>query len=59
MNGVRRGQLVAALLGAVGGVLLAIVATKAIPRMMFQMMPRMMQNLMAQMGKGDCSPAEM
>ena len=58
MRDVRRGQLLAATIGAVGGALLAIIATKAIPKMMSQMMPRMMQNMMAQMGNGDCSPAE-
>jgi len=43
--------LVAALFGAIGGGIIVALATRAIPRIMSQMM--------AQMGEGDCDPAEM
>ena len=54
-----RGYIVAAALGALGGMLLATIATRAIPRIMSGMMSGMMQNMMAQMGAGDCDPGEM
>jgi hypothetical protein len=51
--------LLSALLGAIGGGILVIVATKAIPTLMTRMMTGMMQNMMAQMGACDCNPKEM
>jgi len=51
--------ILAAGLGALGGGLLVAVATRAIPKMMSKMMAGMMQNMMAQMGEGDCDPADM
>jgi hypothetical protein len=48
----------AAGLGAVGGGILIAMATKAIPKMMGRMMAGMMDTLMAQMGEGECDPAE-
>ena len=54
-----RGYAVAALLGAIGGGLVVALATRAIPRMMSEMMTNMMQSRMAQMETGGCSPAEM
>lgn len=50
-----RGYVLAAVLGAIGGGLIVTVATRAIPKMM----SGMMRNMMAQMGEGGCSPAEM
>ncbi len=49
-----QGYFLAAGLGAVGGGLLIAVATRAIPKMM----AGMMENMMAQMGEGDCDPAD-
>jgi hypothetical protein len=51
------GYVLAAALGALGGGLIVLWATKAIPKMMSQMMAGMMQNMMTQMkesGGGDC-----
>jgi hypothetical protein len=53
-----QGYFLAAGLGAVGGGLLIAVATRAIPKMMSKMMAGMMENMMAQMGEGDCDPAD-
>ncbi len=54
-----RGYVIAALLGAIGGGIIVALATRAIPKMMSQMMAQMMPKMMAQMGEGDCGPAEM
>jgi hypothetical protein len=54
-----RGYVLAAVFGALAGGLAVALATRAIPKMMSQMMSGMMQNMMAQMGEGDCDPAEM
>ncbi len=48
-----------ALLGAIGGGLLVTVATRAIPKMMSQMMSGQMRQMMARMKEGGCDPAEM
>ncbi len=53
-----RGYFLAAGLGALGGGLLVILATRAIPKMMSQMMAGMMQNMTSQMGEGGCTPSE-
>ena len=53
-----RGYFLAAALGALGGGLLVIWATRAIPKMMSQMMAGMMQNTMSQMSKEGCTPSE-
>ncbi len=50
--------VIAFLLGAAGGGLLVTLATRAIPKMMSQMMAGMMQNMMAHMGEEGCNPAE-
>ncbi len=47
--------LISVLLGAVGGGILVIVATKAIPTMM----ANMMRNMMSHMGECGCNPPEM
>ena len=54
-----KGYALAAFLGAIGGGLLVTCATKAIPRMMSQMMSDRMQNMMACMGEGGLNPPEM
>jgi hypothetical protein len=54
-----RGYLLAAALGAAGGGLITILATRAIPKIMSQMMSEMMQNMAACIDEGECSPAEM
>ena len=53
-----KGYLLAAGLGAIGGGLVIAALTKAIPKMISKMMAGMMQNMMAQMGDGNCDPAE-
>ena len=53
-----QGYFLAAGLGAIGGGLLSAVATRAIPKMMSKLMTGMMENMMAQMGEGDCDPAD-
>lgn len=51
--------LIAAVLGALGGGLAVVVATKALPEMMSELGPKMMQKMMGQMGEDGCDPAEM
>ena len=58
-NDQTRRTILAAVLGALGGGLVVVIATRAIPKIMSQMMPGMMRNMMAHMGEGGCSPAEM
>ena len=54
------GYLLTAFVGAIAGGLVVAFATRAIPKMMSQMMEGMMQNVMAQMGgEGACDPSEM
>ncbi len=48
------GYILAVALGAIGGGFLVTVVTKAIPKMM----AGMMENMMAEMGAGDCAPAD-
>lgn len=55
----KRGYLLAALMGAIGGGLVVALVTEAIPRMMRHRMSGTMQRMMSQMGKGGCDPAEM
>lgn len=50
-----RGYLLATLIGAIGGGVLTIAVTKAIPKIML----RTMQNMMVQMQNGSCNPEEM
>lgn len=54
----RRNYILAASLGAIGGGVLVVVVTRAIPRMMSQMMSGMMRNMMSQMGQAGCDPAQ-
>ena len=55
----RKNYAIAVLLGAKGGGLFITLATKAIPKIMTQMMSGMMQNMMSQMSEGGCDPSEM
>jgi hypothetical protein len=50
----KRGYALAIIIGAIGGGLLAVIVTKAVPRMM----SGMMQNMMMQMKKDGINPAE-
>ena len=54
----KAGYVLAALLGAVAGGLVAIVGTRALPKMMSQIMSGMMQNMMTAMGEKGCDPSE-
>jgi hypothetical protein len=54
-----KGYLLVGLLGALGGGLAVVVATKAIPNMMSKMMARMMQSMMACIGQDGVEPEEM
>ncbi len=51
--------LISALLGAIGGGILVIVATRAIPTMMTNMMSGMMRKMMSNMGECGCNPQQM
>ena len=50
----KKGYILAAALGIIGGGAIVAIATKAIPRMM----SGMMQNMMARMAEGGCNPAD-
>ncbi len=52
MDSNKKGYGFAVALGAVGGGLFAVLATKAIPKIMPQMMLGMMRNMMTAMGSG-------
>ena len=55
-NSQAKGYILVAALGALGGGLLVIWATKAVPKMMSQMMQGMMNNMMSQMSEQGCMP---
>ncbi len=56
----RRGPyLISALLGAFGGGILVIIATRAIPNMMANMLSGMMGKMMSHMGECGCNPQQM
>ena len=54
----RRVYFLIALLGAIGSGLVAVLATKAIPKMMSKIMQSMMQNMMVSMRESGCDPAD-
>ena len=54
----RVNYFLAASLGAIGGGIFVLVATRALPRVMSQMMTGMMRNMMSQMGEEGCDPSE-
>jgi len=49
----------AALLGAIGGGIIVALATRAIPKIVSDMMSGMMQNTMSRMRESGCHMAEM
>jgi glycerol uptake facilitator-like aquaporin len=51
--------VLAAILGAFAGGLLVAVLTRAVPRMMSDMMAVTMRNMMASAGEGTCDPIDM
>ena len=54
-----RGKLVlAALLGAAGGGLVVVLATRAIPRLMGRAMSQVIQSMSAHTGEESCNPAD-
>ncbi len=55
----RSPYLISTLLGAIGGGILVIIATKAIPTMMANMISGMMRKMISQMGGCGCNPQEM
>ena len=55
----RKNYAITFLLGAFGGGLFVALATKAIPRIMSQMMSGMMQNMVNRMRDSGCDPSEM
>ena len=54
----KRGYLLVALLGALGGGILVAAVTNMLPRMMSNMMSGMMENMQGMMGEEGCSPEE-
>lgn len=59
MSDQRKNYAVTFLLGAIGGGILVTLATKAIPKMVTQIMSGMMQNMMSHMSESGCDPSEM
>jgi hypothetical protein len=55
----KSGYILAAILGAVGGGAAVAFATDAVPKMLSRVMSGMMGNMMAELGAGECDPAEM
>ena len=55
----RKHYTVAILLGAIGGGLFVALATRAIPKMMAQIISGMMQNMISHMRESGCEPSEM
>jgi hypothetical protein len=53
-----RGYLLAVAVGATGGGLAVLVATRAVPRMISAVMAGMMREMMSGMGEEGCSPAQ-
>ena len=59
INSPAKGYILVALLSAFGGGFIVAVLTKAIPKMIQQIMSGMMRNMMAEMSRSGCSPGEM
>ena len=53
-----KGYTISALLGAIAGGFIVLIATKALPKMIGQIMSGMMENMMSQMRSEGCDPAE-
>jgi hypothetical protein len=58
VEGNTRGYLLAAAVGAIGGSLAVLAASRAIPRIICPVMAGMMQQMISRMGEEGCSPAE-
>ena len=58
-NSTNQKIILAAALGALGGGIAVLLATRAIPKMMAQMRQGMMQNMMEKMKECGCTPSEM
>ncbi len=57
-NNPKQGYIAAFLMGVVGGGHFVALATRALPKMMSQMMAGMMQTMMSQAGEGGCNPPD-
>ena len=55
----RKRYALADLLGAIGGGLVVALVTRAVPKMMSQMMAGIMQDMMSRMDEAGCDPMEM
>jgi hypothetical protein len=58
-KGNTRGYLLAVAVGAIGGGLTVLIASRAVPRIMGPAMAGMMRQMMSSMGEEGCSPADM
>ncbi len=56
---VNRFLVLSALLGAIGGGVVVIMATRAIPTMISEILSGMMKNMMSHLQAGGCNPQEM
>ncbi len=54
-----RPYLLSALLGAIGGGVIVIIATRAIPTMISSILSGMMKNMMSHIEASGCNPKEM
>ncbi len=59
MRDLMKNYAAAVMLGAVGGGLLVALTTRALPRMMTQIMSGMMQTMMSNMSESGCDPSQM
>jgi hypothetical protein len=54
----KRNLLIAAILGAIGGGFVVAITTRAVSKIMQQIMPALMSGMMKQMGESGCNPQE-
>ncbi len=55
----RSPYLISVLLGAIGGGILVMIATRAIPTMLANLLSGIMGKMMSKMERSDCNPHEM